>query len=872
MEYRDQAPGIGASDAVAPATDGIVNAHLDGANTFYWDKKAMLAAPGDYTKAKMTHWLYNSDGSVSGIVSSETEPLENRVWYTYAGQTDYQHAGPTANPSQIARILGDGSTQLRRFEYNSLGKPTKTTDPVGRVTSYVYDANDVDLVEIRQARGTNSDLLRKITYNGLHEPLTETDAAGQTTTYTYNSRGELLTRTNAKNETTTYAYGGNVPVACLASVSSPSFNGVSGVTSFTYDAFSRVRTVTDSDNYTVTTDYDNLDRRTRVTYPDASFEQFQYTDNITGVMTLDLTASRDRRGLWTYRHYNANEQMDSVTDPANRTTRYGYCTCGALTSITDPKKQTTLFNRDIQSRVYEKVFPDGTTIDYLYEGQAAANAAGATSRLESSTDAKGQRTNYLYVADDNLQRVSYTNVDGQPLNPPTPSVNYNYDPDYNRVSTMADGIGTTVYAYNPVTVPPAVGAGQPASVDGPLSNDTVTFGYDELGRVTSRSIGGAGNTETWTFDRLGRLSANTNKLGLFTNSYVAGTNRLSKMSYPDGSSANYTYFPNTQDKRLQQIKNLNSDKHAKKQLVSKFDYTYDAEGQVTSWTRNLPDLPVILRSDFGYDNADQLISAALKNASTNAALLPYSYSYDLAGNRTSETIGTTTTRSTPNSVNEITSQSGGGMKRTLTYDLNGNITSDGGTRTFEWDAADRLIAVNYTGQTTRSEFSYDGLGRVARIVEKTGSTVDSTRKFVWCGQEKCEFRDANDSVTLRIYSQGQHNGNTAYFFTRDHLGSVREMFTTGGNVVSRYEYDPYGRTTTMSGTTSSDFGFTGLYRHSRSSLDLAGHRAYDPDLGRWLNRDPAGEDGGQNLYVYARNNPANATDTSGLCPGGLWDF
>ena len=29
--------------------------------------------------------------------------------------------------------------------------------------------------------------------------------------------------------------------------------------------------------------------------------------------------------------------MDSITDPANRTTQYGWCTCGALTSITDPK-------------------------------------------------------------------------------------------------------------------------------------------------------------------------------------------------------------------------------------------------------------------------------------------------------------------------------------------------------------------------------------------------------------------------------------------------------------------------------------------------------------------------------------------------------
>src|SRR5205085_118409 len=259
----------------------------------------------------------------------------------------------------------------------------------------------------------------------------------------YNPQGQLLTRQNAKNETTTYAYGGSVPAGCLASVASPPFNNVSAVTTFTYDSFKRVRTATDSDNYTVTIDYDNLDRKTKVTYPDGTFEQFQYTDNVTGVMTLDLTGSRDRRGLWTYRHYNANEQMDSITDPANRITQYGYCTCGALTSITDPKNQVTIFNRDIQSRVYQKVFQDGTTIDYLYDGQSAPNTVGATSRLQSSTAAIGQRSNYLYFADDSIQQISYTNLAGQPLTPPTPSVSYTYDPNYNRVSTMVDGIGPT---------------------------------------------------------------------------------------------------------------------------------------------------------------------------------------------------------------------------------------------------------------------------------------------------------------------------------------------------------------------------------------------------------------------------------------------
>jgi YD repeat-containing protein len=77
----------------------------------------------------------------------------------------------------------------------------------------------------------------------------------------------------------------------------------------------------------------------------------------------------------------------------------------------------------------------------------------------------------------------------------------------------------------------------------------------------------------------------------------------------------------------------------------------------------------------------------------------------------------------------------GGTNRTLTYDLNGNLVNDGSSRTFEWDAANRLVAVNYTGTTTRSEFTYDGLSRVVKVLEKNGANTTSTIKFVWCGTD-----------------------------------------------------------------------------------------------------------------------------------------
>lgn len=257
VEYRDNAPGISATEpeGVPWPFSNSANANLNVANSFYWSKKATQMYPPvngvyDYTKAEVLHWTSDAKGATTGIVASKKQPLERRVWYDY-------YSANNANPTMNGRLLANGSSQTIRYDYNTIGKTTKATDATGRVTTYAYASNNIDLLEVRQANGFNNDLLRKYTYNSQHQPLTDTDAAGQITTYTYNAYGQVLTRKNAKNETTTFAYGGTAPAGYLASITSPPFNSVSAVTSFTYDSANRVRTVTDADNYTLTTDYDN---------------------------------------------------------------------------------------------------------------------------------------------------------------------------------------------------------------------------------------------------------------------------------------------------------------------------------------------------------------------------------------------------------------------------------------------------------------------------------------------------------------------------------------------------------------------------------------------------------------------------------------
>ena len=147
------------------------------------------------------------------------------------------------------------------------------------------------------------------------------------------------------------------------------------------------------------------------------------------------------------------------------------------------------------------------------------------------------------------------------------------------------------------------------------------------------------------------------------------------------------------------------------------------------------------------------------------------------------------------------------------------------------------------------------------------------KTFVWCGNRICEERDATASTTTkRFFAEGEQRigGDDAgsYYYSRDHLGSIREVTDSNGSLVSQLDYDAWGNETVVSGNMSVDFGFTGHYFHQPSGLNLTRTRAYNPTLGRWINRDPlenAELSEGPNLYAYVGNNPIFFVDPLGLC-------
>jgi RHS repeat-associated protein len=819
----NQSPGTGIPNsdpqASVPVGMSTYNSFLYGRNTFYWNRNSCATSYGDYSKAKIYHWLHTADlASTAGILESTKSALEGRVWYDYGPGNAYT-AKASNRPRHIGRVLDDGQTQLYTYTNNSFGRVTTMIDPVGRKFTFLYATNDIDLLEVRQTRAGNNELLAKFTYNDQHRVLTSTDAAGQTSTNTYNPRGQLLTHTNPKGETTTYSYDGN---GYLTIVDGP-LPGTNDSIVMTYDSFGRVKTSTDESGYTLAFDYDNLDRLTKITFPDNTFMQRTYN-------RLDLAVIRDRAGRQVFQEYDSLRHIIKRTDSLNRVTRFQWCSCGSLGGMIDPMGRVTIWNRDVQGRLTSKQYSDGSTISYFYESKAG--------RLSQLLDEKQQITEYNYNVDDSLRSVSYGNTAK-----PTTGVSFTYDPDYQRIITMTDGVGTTLYSYNPITGNPAPGAGELASEDGPLPNDTITFGYDELGRPVHWATDGVDSAAT--YDAASRITSITNALGSFSYAYEGASPRLTSRSFPNGQTEEHSYGGNLLDHTLQRITH-----RLGATPISEFSYGRDIPAhRILTWSQQAGSESPLLYT-FGYDDANQVLSATVTNGA--AQVNRFDYSYDVLGNRLTEQTGTANYVATYNALNQIST-----------------TTAPAVPRTNEWDAANRLVAVNTGNQ--RTEFAYDGLSRLASIRLLTNGTQASLRRFIWYGNHICEERDAAGTVTKRFFANGVRieSGSNAgsYYYTRDHLGSIREVTDSGGNVRARYAYDPYGRRVRLLGDIDADFGFAGMFWAAEANLNVTRFRSYDAELGRWLSRDPlpgAEVREGPNLYAYVGNRPINARDPEGL--------
>ena len=113
----------------------------------------------------------------------------------------------------------------------------------------------------------------------------------------------------------------------------------------------------------------------------------------------------------------------------------------------------------------------------------------------------------------------------------------------------------------------------------------------------------------------------------------------------------------------------------------------------------------------------------------------------------------------------------------------------------------------------------------------------------------------------RYYNQRHCRGIETVYFHYDGLGSVSALSNERGCQIAAYKYEAFGNVySEVKGIT--DYRFS-TKEHDSTGLIYFGARYYNPQIGRWITKDPMGMIDGPNMYNYVRSNPVNFIDEWG---------
>jgi RHS repeat-associated protein len=787
---------------------------------FTYDARGLRTSHTD-ALGNLTTFTYSVRGPAnpapSDLLESVTDPLGR------ATRFEYDERGQL-----IAQILPGGA--LREFAYDDFGNRIRSVDELGAVTLTGYD-------EFKRVVSVTDPLGRSTLYdysNGPsgsacgscsmnEKPTAVTLPSGKVTRMTYDLAWQKLSETQ----------GFGTPEAAT--------------TAYLYNAAGRVAKITDPLGKATVFQYDRRDRRVSAHDPLGNTTAWTYD-----AAGNQLTEKRPDNAVTTTA-YDAMNRAVSVRDANNQTTALAYDAEGNLVAITDARGSVTRFGYDLRNRRISKTYPDGSAETWGHDavgnpvlrrtpsGKLATSLYDNRNRLVSTDwsdatpdvafayDAAGRvvaatssasALSYLYNAAGEL--VSETQEIRAPQAQPARTVGYRYDADGNRAALMYPDGSETTYGYTARNQLATVSAGGPP----PLA----TYGYDLAGNRIRKTLEN-GTSTAYTYDAAQRL------LGV---NHTLGTAPLN------------------------------------------IAYTLNATGNRTARAESFAG--ATRREAYGYDAIDQLIETRLNPAGT-ADERRVGYVYDAAGNRTrvvedADGTGPGTAQErvySANALNQYTAISG--LAAPL-HDIDGNTTLlQSGTRlwSYQYDAQNRLVSG--TDGSTTFQFHYDARNRcVSRVIN------GEVRYLTYDGWSLLEDRDntgrltakhlhgvAVDEVLATVTPAG------ARYLHQDGLGNVVALTDGSGTVLERVRYDAYGQPEHLTAAgavsgaspTGNRFLFTGREWFPELGLQDNRHRYYQPSVGRWLSRDPIGENGGLNLYGYVRNDPINHFDPNGECPAVL---
>ena len=653
-------------------------------------------------------------------------------------------------------------------------------------------------------------------------------------TYAYDNKGNVLTKQTQNSTASAFIKGEITYTADQNYVATQADARGKVVTSNIDPATSTLTSVQDPNGQTVNYAYDIMKRITDVhttadgktyknAYSYANDKLMQVSHNTDSDTACDVqyNFAYDAAGRPTTVKVGSQQLSENVYNPDGTLQKIVY----GNTSSDSPMEMRYSYDEYKRLKGVQYDFHDEDA--FLYEYGANGQVAQVTDNFQHCV------TKSEYDASNRPMRITHM-MNTTHLY--TGEVEYD---EYNNLKTFKEKVGSNRTAYQ------------------------TNFTYDKENKPTLMTFGDANNKVSYVYDALGRISSRTLAVG--------GTGTTITYNYVDGG-----YGPGSTTPLVESIAQSNNESCS---------YTYDDNGNIIAAVRGTQTVTYV------YDKIGQLIRV---NDPLEGAT--WVYNYDRGGNITSKvryayTTGTlgTALQTIPYGYDpvwkdKLTSYNG----QSITHDAIGNPIYDG-TWHYQWEQGRRMWQM-YKGADEQPgsvfvDFTYNANGlRTSKEVlryDDDGNFSFVTTQYTLHGNNVVHMTQGNNNLHFWYDAQNrpaivEFNG-LKYGYILNLQGDVVGLMDSTGAEVVRYTYDAWGKLLRTTGTMFSSLGYFNPFRYrgyiydEETGMYYLRSRYYNPEFGRFINADAYSVPAqfcetltNKNLYAYCNNNPIYQVDSSGL--------